>query len=319
MKRAGVIVLGIVIAAAIVAPWLAPNDPNTRFPDLIYAPPTRVHFFGDSAALYINTPRLISRRERRFEEDRSRPVPIRFLAGGRLISADAAAGAPLLLLGGDGYGRDIFSRLLYGGRATLAVALIATFAAAWLGTLIGGVAGSASGWIDAALSRFSEFVLVLPTIYVALALRAVMPLVLSATQVFLLLTGIFTLLGWPIVARGVRAIVLAERERDYVIAARAAGAGPGRLLMRHLLPAANGYVLDAGIAAASRVHSRGGDDVVYRTRFSSGRGHVGNHASGRRRTWRCSAMRRGCSRPALPIFLVVLAVNIAVRQPALPR
>src|SRR6188768_981770 len=68
VKRAGVIVLGIVIAAAIVAPWLAPNDPNTRFPDLIYAPPTRVHFFGDSAALYINTPRLVSRRERRFEE-----------------------------------------------------------------------------------------------------------------------------------------------------------------------------------------------------------------------------------------------------------
>ena len=243
MKRAGAILLGVVIAAAIVAPWLAPNDPNRRFPDLIYAPPTRVHLFGNSAALYINTPRLVSRLERRFEEDRSRPVPIRFLAGGRLISADAAAGAPLLLLGGDGYGRDIFSRLLYGGRATLAVAFIATFAAAWLGTLIGGVSGSASGWIDAALSRFSEFVLVLPTIYVALALRAVMPLILSSTQVFLLLTGIFTLLGWPVVARGVRAIVLAERERDYAVAARAAGAGPARLLIHHLLPAANGYVL----------------------------------------------------------------------------
>ena len=159
------------------------------------------------------------------------------------MTADAEAGAPLLLLGADGYGRDIFSRLLYGGRATLAVALIATFAAAWLGKLIGGVSGSASGWVDAVLSRFSEFVLVLPTIYVALALRAVMPLLLSTTQVFLLLTVIFTLLGWPLIARGVRAIVLAERERDYVEAARAAGAGQVRLLTHHLLPAANGYVL----------------------------------------------------------------------------
>lgn len=318
MKRAGVIVLGIVIAAAIVAPWLAPNDPNTRFPDLIYAPPTRVHLFGDSAALYINTPRLVSRRERRFEEDRSRPVPIRFLTGGRLISADAAAGAPLLLLGGDGYGRDIFSRLLYGGRATLAVALIATFAAAWLGTLIGGVAGSASGWIDAALSRFSEFVLVLPTIYVALALRAVMPLVLSTTEVFLLLTGIFTLLGWPIVARGVRAIVLAERERDYVIAARAAGAGPGRLLMQHLLPAANGYVLTqaslllpAFILAEATMSFIGlgfsQDVATWGTMLQD----AANVAQLGDAPWTLA--------PALAIFLVVLAVNLAVRRPTLAR
>ena len=315
MKRAGAILLGVVIAAAIVAPWLAPNDPNTRFPDLTYAPPTRIHLFGDSAALYIYTPRLVSRLERRFEEDRSRPVPIRFLAGGRLISADAAAGAPLLLLGGDGYGRDIFSRLLYGGRATLAVAFIATFAAAWLGTLIGGVSGSASGWIDAALSRFSEFVLVLPTIYVALALRAVMPLVLSTTQVFVLLTGIFTLLGWPIVARGVRAIVLAERERDYVMAARAAGAGPGRLLMHHLLPAANGYVLTqaslllpAFILAEATMSFIGlgfpQDVATWGTMLHD----AANVAQLGDAPWTLA--------PAAAIFLVVLGVNIAVRGPA---
>lgn len=312
MKRAGAILLGIVIAAAIAAPWLAPNDPNTRFPDLIYAPPTRVHLFGDSAALYIYTPRLVSRLERRFAEDRSRPVPIRFLAGGRLISADAAAGAPLLLLGGDGYGRDIFSRLLYGGRATLAVALIATFGAAWLGTLIGGVSGSASGWIDTALSRFSEFVLVLPTIYVALALRAAMPLVLSTTQVFVLLTGIFTLLGWPIVARGVRAIVLAERERDYVVGARAAGAGPGRLLIHHLLPAANGYVLTqaslllpAFILAEATMSFIGlgfpQDVATWGTMLQDAQ----NVAMLADAPWMLA--------PAAAIFLVVLGVNIAVR------
>ena len=315
MKRAGAILLGVVIAAAIVAPWLAPNDPNRRFPDLIYAPPTRVHLFGDSAALYINTPRLVSRLERRFEEDRSRPVPIRLLAGRRLISTDAATGAPLLLLGGDGYGRDIFSRLLYGGRATLAVALIATFGAAWLGTLIGGVSGSASGWIDAALSRFSEFVLVLPTIYVALALRAVMPLVLSTTQVFVLLTGIFTLLGWPIVARGVRAIVLAERERDYVMAARAAGAGPGRLLMHHLLPAANGYVLtQASLLLPAFI-------LAEATMSFIGLGFPQDVA-----TWgtmlhdAADVAQLGDApwtlAPAAAIFLVVLGVNIAVRGPA---
>ena len=312
MRTTGAVLLLVVIATAILAPWLAPNDPNVRFPDLMYAPPTRVHLLGAGATLYIYTPRLISRLERRFEADRSRPVPVRFLRGGRLMSTDADARAPLLLLGADSYGRDIFSRLLYGGRATLAVALLATVAAAFLGTLIGGISGSASGWIDAILSRLSEFVLVLPTIYVALALRAVMPLVLSATQVFLLLAGIFMLLGWPIVARGVRAIVLSEREREYVVAARAAGAGPVRLLTHHLLPATRGYVLtQASLLLPAFI-------LAEATMSFVGLGFPSDVP-----TW--GTMLQGAANvailgdapwtlaPALPIFLVVLGVNIAAR------
>ena len=295
------------------APWLAPNDPNARFPDLLYAPPTRVHLFGESAAPYIYTPRLVSRLERRFEDDRSRPVPLRFLSDGRVITGDAGAGAPLLLLGADGYGRDIFSRLFYGGRATLAVALIATLGAAWLGMLIGGISASGARWIDAVLSRFSEFVLVLPTIYVALALRAMMPLMLSAGQVFLLLVGIFTLLGWPVVARGVRAIVLAERERDYVVAARAAGAQPARVLIRHLLPATNGLRPDAGVAAAAGVHPCGGDDVVCRAGVSAERGDVGNDAQDAENVAMLGDAPWTLA-PALAIFLVVLGVNVVVRD-----
>ena len=107
----------------------------------------------------------------------------------------------------------------------------------------GGIAGYAGGLVDELLSRFSDFVLVLPAIYVALALRAVMPLVLPAGTVFAVLAGIFALMGWPIVARGVRAIIASERERDYAMAGVALGAGPARLLLRHLLPAARGYLV----------------------------------------------------------------------------
>jgi peptide/nickel transport system permease protein len=77
---------------------------------------------------------------------------------------------------------------------------------------------------------------------VVLVLRAVLPLVLSPAAVFALLTLIFTALGWPIVARGTRAIIAGEREREYIEAARAAGVDPARLLLRHLLPAAYGYL-----------------------------------------------------------------------------
>ena len=228
-----------VAAAALLAPWLAPNDPARRFNDLLYAPPTRIVFAPGPA---IHPLEIVSRRERRFGEDRSRTVPLRWFAEGRVVTADPGGGAPLLLLGADGYGRDIFARLLFGARTTLTLAVIATAGATLLGALIGGMSGQAAGWIDAIVSRVSEFVLVLPAIYVALSLRAVMPLVLDPATVFVLLTGILTLLGWPVVARGVRAIVIAERSREYAEAARAMGAGGPRLLLRHLLPAATGYI-----------------------------------------------------------------------------
>jgi peptide/nickel transport system permease protein len=243
VRTVGAVMLAAIAVAAFAAPWLAPNDPNQRFDDLLYAPPARLHVFGAESALYVHPLRVLSRRERTFEEDRSRPVPLRWFADGRLLTADPESGTPLLVLGADGFGRDIFSRLLYGARVTLLVAVMATAGATLVGALIGGIAGQSAGWLDAILSRITEFVLVLPAIYVALSLRGVMPLVLSAGTVFAMLTGIFTLLGWPVVARGVRAIVLAERERDYAMAARAAGAGAARLLWRHLLPAAAGYIL----------------------------------------------------------------------------
>ena len=243
MKRAAWSLLALIALAALGAPWLAPNSPNRRFDDLLYAPPTRIHLLQDGLkAPFIYPWRVVSRLERRFEMDASSRVTLRWFTAAVLVNAKADAGAPLLLLGADGYGRDIFSRLLYGARATLAVSLISALLATVLGACVGGVGGYLGGWIDGVLSRVSEFVLVLPAIYVALVLRAVLPLVLPPSTVFVLLIGIFTLLGWPFVARGVRAIVLVEREREYAVAARAAGASDGRVLLRHLLPAAGGFL-----------------------------------------------------------------------------
>lgn len=270
MRTAGAVLLFAVVVLAAGASWLAPNPPTRRFDALLYAPPTSIHLFGHGAASgddagravgagdgpgtaggsivavsgpHVHAQRVVSLRERRFEPDLSSAVPLRWFADGRFVTADPEGGVPLLLLGADGLGRDIFSRLLHGARASLLVAVMATIGATVLGALLGALSGGSPRWVDAALSRIMEFVLVLPAIYVAVSLRAVMPLVLSAAAVFALLVGIFTLLGWPVVARGVRAIVLAERERDYAIAARAAGAGTMRLVWRHLLPAASGYVL----------------------------------------------------------------------------
>jgi peptide/nickel transport system permease protein len=243
MKRTAWSLLSLIAVAALAAPWLAPNPPNQRFDELLYAPPTPIHVFGNGLNVpFINPWRVVSRIERRFEADSSKRVALRWFTDGTLVTGDSEAGAPLLLLGADAYGRDVFARLLYGARATLAVSLVSALLATMLGASVGGFAAYAGGWIDSVLSRVSEFVLVLPAIYVALVLRAVLPLVLPPSTVFVLLIAIFTLLGWPIVARGVRAIVLVERDREYAIAAHAAGASDSRVLLRHLLPASAGFL-----------------------------------------------------------------------------
>ena len=239
MKVAGRALLVAVVLIAIGAPWLAPNPPDRQFNTYLYAPPTLVHL-GRDAGAYFYPLRVVSRLERRFEEVRDRPVLVAWFNGHLVASANDRE--PLLLLGADSYGRDIFSRLLYGARTSLGLALLATLAAMLLGAAVGGVAGYAGGVVDEVLSRLSDFVLVLPAIYVVLALRAVMPLVLPPRDVFILLVGIFALVGWPIVARGVRGIIASEREREYVMAGRALGAGPLRLLAIHLLPATRGYL-----------------------------------------------------------------------------
>jgi peptide/nickel transport system permease protein len=243
VKVFGLALLVLVGVAAAFAPWLSPNPPDRRFPDLLYAPPTRVHIVdGGLTAPFIYPLRLVNRIERRFEDDTRQPVELRWLSRDGLVTADPDDGAPLLLLGADAFGRDLFSRLLHASRVTLALALFATVGATLFGALLGAVAGYTGGRVDGAVMRLSEFLLVLPAVYVVLALRAALPLVVEPSTTFLALGGIFTVFGWPFVAKGVRGIVASEREREYVQAARALGAGPARILVTHILPSVRGHV-----------------------------------------------------------------------------
>ena len=255
MRRAGVAIVAAVVLVALLAPALTPNTPDFRFPDRAYAPPMPLRVVGADGRWrtpFVYPVRLADRLERRYEEDRSNPVTVTWFSRGVVAQVGDERLGPWLPLGGDGSGRDVFARLVYGARLSLAVALAATLGALLIGTLVGGAAGAAGGVVDEALMRLSDFVIVLPPMYVVLSLRAALPLVLPPAQVFALVAGILALVGWPIVARGVRAIVAGERERDYAQAAIALGAGRARLLLRHLLPAARGFLAaQAALLAAA--------------------------------------------------------------------
>ena len=243
-RRAGTAIAALVALAATLGPSLAAHDPWTQFPDMQYAPPTLPHVVDDEGrwrAPFVHQLRLVDRLERRFEEDRSRVIRLRWFSDGRLVTTEDPA-VPWMLLGGDALGRDVLARVLGGARLSLGVAALATACALLAGALIGALAGFAGGTVDALLMRAADFVIVLPVIYVVLALRAVMPLVLTPAQVFWTLVAVMGLAGWPYAARGVRAVVAAEQRKEYAEAARAIGAGSGRILLRHLLPAARGFL-----------------------------------------------------------------------------
>jgi len=233
--------VGLLLSAAltILGPAIAPNHPGDQFPDRAYAPPMRIHIRDANGlrAPFVYRQVLEDRLMRKYRDDTNAPRPVAALIRARSNSDEG----PLLLLGGDALGRDILSRLLYGARLSLGVTLAGAFVALIGGAIIGGLAGTTGGITDAGLMTVADFILVLPGIYLVLVLRAILPQVLSTSQVFWTMAALFGIAGWPHVARGVRAIVVTERARDYADAARAAGAGPMRV-MGHLLPAAEGFL-----------------------------------------------------------------------------
>jgi len=243
---------------ALCSGFLAPYDYAEQNRNLPYAPPSTLHF-RDTQGVFHWRPCVSPLVERPgtfgvYDEDANNCLPVRFFVRGTEYTVlwlfqsnwhlvGVSQPAKIFLLGSDGYGRDQLSRLLYGSRLSLFAGLLATALTLGLGGLLGTIAGFYGGWIDAALMRCVELFLALPWLYLLFALRAFLPLHISATQAFLLLITAIGVIGWARPARLIRGVILSGKERSYVMAARMFGASDLYLMRRHMAPYTYGILL----------------------------------------------------------------------------
>lgn len=144
------------------------------------------------------------------------------------IRLDAPSAAHLF--GTDNFGRDIFSRVIYGGRYSLLAGCLTVVIAGVIGTFYGAIAGYVGGWVDNVMMRFSEMILSFPSLILAMIINSVMGSNLFNTMFALIIVA------WPTYARLMRSVVLSVKENEYVTASEALGASKMRILMKEVIP-----------------------------------------------------------------------------------
>jgi peptide/nickel transport system permease protein len=246
--RASVICLVLFYLFAAFSPFFAPYDPiyqNRSMPD---CPPMRLHLSAPSQwchGLFWTYPmRMVDAEERSYAPDLDHRIYIHWFSRGHLFTT-ASEQAPFYLMGSDGLGRDLFSRIVYGARVSMCVGLIGVLISFSLGITVGALSGYVGGLTDNLIMRWSEIEMSLPSFYFLLALAAVIPPGISAAQRFLLIVAIMSFISWAGLARVIRGMSSSVRSLPFVEAGRALGGSRWRIITRHVIPSVLGYAIVA--------------------------------------------------------------------------
>ena len=260
--RAALIVLGIIYITLFLADFIAPYTKDFSDRTMAYVPPSKVFTIDENGNLskpytynYVRTFNQDT-LEIEYNFDRTKKHYVKFLSKGEpykflgiipmkrhLFTTDA--GGRIFLLGTDINGRDVFSRLLFGGRISMTIGFLALFVLFPIGLLYGGISGYFGGKVDAVMMRFAEAVMSIPSFYLLIILASILPSGMTSTQRFLLIVIILALIGWAGFARVVRGMVLSIKNQEYVQAAQSIGASKMRIITKHILPQTTSFVIVA--------------------------------------------------------------------------
>ena len=256
--KAAFIILAVLYFVIFFADFIAPYSNTYSNREMSYAPPSKIYTITPEGKLsrpytynYIREyePTLM---QTVFKQDRSKKYYIRLFPKAEgykflgiipthrhLFGTDC--GGHLYLLGTDINGRDVFSRLLFGGRISMTVGFLSLLIVFPIGLLYGGISGYFGGFLDTIMMRFAEAVMAIPSFYLLIILAAILPSGMTSVQRFALIIIILALIGWAGFARVVRGMVLSIKNEDFVLAEKTIGASNLRIILKHILPQTTSY------------------------------------------------------------------------------
>ena len=260
--KVALVVLGLIYFALFFADFIAPYTKDFSDRTMAYVPPSKIFTIDEngkfSKPYTYNYKREFDAQELKivYTLDRSQKHYVKFFAQGQkykflglipmkrhLITTDESG--RLYLLGTDINGRDVFSRILFGGRISMTIGFLALFVLFPIGLLYGGIAGYFGGKTDMIMMRFAEAVMSIPSFYLLIILASILPSGMTSVQRFMLIVVILALIGWAGFARVVRGMVLSIKNQEYVQAAKSIGASRLRIIVKHILPQTTSFVIVA--------------------------------------------------------------------------
>ena len=250
----GIILLIFYFSMVIFPEFFAPYHLEHIFIEYIDAPPQRIHFIDKDGKFHLRpfVYRLTGAIDpntfkRVYVEDKSEIYPIYFFVRGdsyklfglfetNIHLFGTLQEGTIFLFGTDRQGRDLFSRIIYGGRISLTVGLVGVFLSMILGTTLGIISGYYGGTVDNIIQRIIEFLTAFPSIPLWMSLAAALPQDWSSIKSYFAVTIILSIIGWGGLARQFRGKILSLREEEYILPARIVGCSESKILFTHLLP-----------------------------------------------------------------------------------
>ena len=256
------LILVLLYLMIIFADFLAPYSSNYSNREMSYTPPSPIYTINEKGKFSLpytynytrefdsnlmQTVYKLDRSSKYFIKPFTKGETYKFLG---IISTDrhlfgVREGGNLYLLGTDINGRDVFSRILLGGRISLTIGFLALLIVFPIGLLYGGISGYVGGAIDNIMMRFAEAIMAIPSFYLLIILAAILPAGMTSIQRFCLIVVILALVGWAGFARVIRGMVLSIKKEDFVLAEKTMGASNLRIILKHLLPQTTSYVIIA--------------------------------------------------------------------------
>ncbi|WP_036711184.1 ABC transporter permease [Paenibacillus pinihumi] len=263
LARISLVILAVLYTVALFAQFIAPYGLQSYDSKYVNAPPMGLHFIDADGKFHfkpfvygLKSERDPETMRKMFVADTENRYPIQFFVRGEeykflgliptsLHLLGVEEPGRIFLLGTDGMGRDMFSRIVLGSQVSLSIPLVGVGISFVIGLFLGGISGYFGGWMDSVIQRIIEIIRSFPTLPLWMALSAAIPPRIPVVTMYLYIVIIFAFIGWTDLARVVRGKFISLKNEDYVVAAKIAGVSDGKIIVKHLLPGFISYLVVA--------------------------------------------------------------------------